>query len=46
MRNEDIIYLSIENIDFINYLKEHTKCTELRKFIEVLPIIKLEKGEI
>jgi hypothetical protein len=46
IKNENIIYLSVENMDFINYLKNHTNCLELRKIIEVLPIIKLEKEKI
>jgi hypothetical protein len=46
IKSENIIYLSVENMDFINYLKKHTNCPELRKFIEILPIIKLEKEKI
>jgi hypothetical protein len=46
MKNEKISYLSIENMEFINYLKEYSKCTDLKKIVDVLPIIKIEKKEI
>ena len=46
IKNENIIYLSIENMDFIDYLKKYTSCTELKNLVDVLPIIKLEKREV
>jgi hypothetical protein len=33
-------------MDFINYLKNHTECAALRKIVDLLPIIKLEKEEM
>jgi hypothetical protein len=46
IKNENLVYLGVENMNFINYLKNNTNCAELRKFIEVIPIIKLEKEKI
>jgi hypothetical protein len=46
IKNENLIYLSIENMDFVNYLKKHTICSELRKIIDILPMIEFEKRKI
>jgi hypothetical protein len=46
IKNENLIYLSVENMDFINYLKKHTNCPKLREIVEVLPIVKLKKEKI
>jgi len=37
------MYLNNENNDFINYIKKHTNCSELKKFIDGLPIIRFSR---
>ena len=41
MEEESLIYLSAENIEFINHLQKYTKCYELKKLVDNLPIIKI-----
>ena len=46
LEKEELIYLSTENIEFIEYLKKHTNCCELKKLVDVLPIIRITKPDI
>ena len=36
---EKLAGLSFDNMDFIDYLKKHTVCSELKKFADIFPII-------
>jgi predicted butyrate kinase (DUF1464 family) len=43
LEKESLIYLSAENMEFINHLQKQTKCRELKKLVDHLPIIKIQK---
>jgi len=43
LEKEALIYMSTENMEFIEYLKKYTHCSELKKLVDVLPIIKITK---
>ena len=46
LEKEALIYLSAENMDFIEYIKKYTHCRELKKLVDFLPIIKVTKLDI
>lgn len=46
IKKDNIIYLSIENMDFIDYLKKYSSCSQLKDIVDVLPIIKLDKVKL
>jgi hypothetical protein len=43
---DTLIYLSVDHMTFINYLKQHTSCEKLKQLVNALPLIKIDRKDI